>query len=78
MQKVLRGEHPGRPKGVWFTDDLWGMLELCWATQPKSRPSIEAMLEYFMQASKDWKPCSPLADEDDVETDEDADMNGVP
>ena len=64
--KVIKGEHPGRPKGVegaWFTDDLWGMLELCWATQPTSRPSAEAMLECFIQVSRVWK----LVDEIDEE-----------
>jgi len=48
MRKVTEGEHPERPEGVegtWFTDDLWQTLNLCWATQPKSRPSIAAVLE---------------------------------
>ena len=62
VQKVLSGEHPGRPKGVGFTDDLWEILGLCWDTRPKSRPSIEAVLECFIQASKDWNPLSPAGD----------------
>jgi len=48
MRKVLDGERPKRPQGeegVWFTDDLWKMTELCWVARPESRPSIEAVLE---------------------------------
>ena len=62
VQKVLSGEHPGRPKEAWFTDDLWGVLELCWEIQPESRPSIGAVLECFVQASRGWKPPSPSVD----------------
>ena len=32
IRKVTEGERPGRPRGAqaaWFTDGLWGMLELC-------------------------------------------------
>ena len=47
MQKVLDGKHPGRPRGaeaVWFTGDLWGMLEQCWSWQKKDRPTAEDVL----------------------------------
>jgi len=73
MRKVVDGERPERPEGVqglWFTDDLWGMLDRCWVTQPKSRPSIEAVFECLDQVSKAWKPPSQQVDED-VEPDED-------
>ena len=65
-QKVIEGERPGRPegaKGVWFTDDLWGTLTLCWAAQPESRPNIEAVLECLQRVSGDWKPPPPQVDE---------------
>jgi len=48
MRKVLDGERPERPQGeggAWFTDELWEMIELCWAGRPRSRPSIEAVFE---------------------------------
>ena len=54
MRKVTEGHRPGRPegkKGVWFTDDLWGVLELCWEAQCESRPSIETVLECLGRAS---------------------------
>ena len=40
--KVLEGVRPSRWAG--FTDDLWEMLELCWAPQPNTRPNIEYIL----------------------------------
>lgn len=60
IQKVTDGVHLERPKGMeaWFTDDLWGMLELCQAAQPKSWPSIKALFEYFVRDLKTWKPFS--------------------
>ena len=73
IQKVIGGEHPGRPEGaegVWFTDCLWEMLNLCWSTQPESRPGIEAVLECLGEVSGTWKPPSPHVEED-VEPDED-------
>ncbi|KAF9647762.1 kinase-like protein [Thelephora ganbajun] len=73
MKKVLEGEHPGRPQGaegVWFTDDLWKMLKMCWLPQPKHRPTIEAVFECLKQVSTTWKPLPPRVD-GDVETDTD-------
>jgi len=61
MRKVIEGEHPGRPggpEGAWFTDDLWRMLELCWATRPEGRPSIGAVLECLERGSRTWEPPS--------------------
>ena len=43
--KVTMGERPFRE--VQFTDDLWKMLERCWAPQPNNRPSIEDVLLYL-------------------------------
>jgi serine/threonine protein kinase len=63
MRKVTDGERPVKPEGengVWFTDDLWGMLEQCWAPQSKNRPSIEAVLECLGPISKAWRPPSQI------------------
>ncbi|KAF9646790.1 kinase-like protein [Thelephora ganbajun] len=73
LGKVVEGERPGRldgVKGVWFTDDLWGILEQCWSAQPKDRLTIEAVLEHLGQASTTWQPLPPGV-EDEVETDDD-------
>ena len=40
--KVVRGERPLRR--LKFTNFLWGMLELCWESQPGGRPSAEDVL----------------------------------
>ena len=67
MRKVIDGERPGKPEGpegAWFTDDLWRMLELCWATPPKSRPSIEAVLECLERVSGTWEPPSQQVGKD--------------
>jgi hypothetical protein len=77
MRKVIEGERPERPEGVkgeWFVGDLWETLEMCWAAEPESRPSIQAVFECLEQVPRDWKPSSPQADED-VEVDEDEDYN---
>jgi len=72
MRKIVDGERPGRPKGpegVWFTDDLWGMLELCWATRPESRPSVHAVHKCLERLSGTWEPPSQQgagADGDDL------------
>lgn len=65
MRKVVDGERPERPRGseaVWFTDDLWKMLERCWSSQPKVRPTAEIVLERLEQGSVAWQPLSPDAD----------------
>ena len=43
IAKVLAGERP--PRGAGFTDSLWKMLELCWASRPDNRPGIGAVLQ---------------------------------
>ena len=60
--KILRGDRPGRPQGaeeVWFTDEVWEVLGSCWATRPKSRPSIKDVLQCMEEVSRSWKPPSP-------------------
>ena len=74
IRKVVDGERPARPegaKGVWFADDLWGTMNLCWETQPDSRPNIATVLERLEYGSRAWKPPSPRMEEIVEETDED-------
>ena len=68
MWKVMSGERPDRPEGAegaWFADDLWRMLNLCWDTQPKNRPSVAAVLECLEWVSRDPEPLSSQTDGDD-------------
>ena len=65
LRKVMDGERPQRPEGVEgerFTDDLWQVLNQCWATRPEDRPSSSAVLEYLEWATRD-KKSPPGADE---------------
>jgi len=64
--KIIEGERPGRPRGgeaVWFTDDLWGMLERCWSPQPERRPAVDAVLRCLEQGSMTWQPLRPDSDD---------------
>ena len=63
-KKIVNGERPQRPQGreaVWFTDDLWGMLEQCWSPQPRVRPTAEVILEHLERGSMVWQPLPPAA-----------------
>ena len=67
IQKVLNGERPLRPRGmegVRFTNDLWRMLNQCWAARPENRPSSSAVLECLERVSGDTKLPFLQADED--------------
>jgi len=64
--KVIEGERPGRPQGgegMWFTDDLWEMLERCWSPWPERRPAVDTVLRCLDQGSKAWKPLPPDSDD---------------
>lgn len=71
MRKVIDGEHPERPEGPWFTDDLWSTLKQCWSSKPKERPAINAVLDCLGRHSATRK--SPLGVEGDVGADNDSD-----
>jgi hypothetical protein len=56
---VFGGRRPGRPEGsegVWFTNELWAMLERCWAHQPNDRPGAEGVLQCLEEVSMVWTP----------------------
>ena len=55
--KVLEGERP--PRGVGFAGGLWKMLEQCWSSQPKNRPSIEDVLHCLEVPSNLLEPPPP-------------------
>ena len=66
MRKVVEGERPGRPEGeeeVWFTEDLWEMLEQCWLPQPEGRPAIDTVLQRLRWGSTTWQPLPPRSDD---------------
>ena len=61
VAKIIRGERPGRPRGVigrWFTNDVWGVLESCWKHTPRDRPMIGNVLQCLEDVSRTWIPTS--------------------
>ena len=60
--RIHEGERPMRPRGeggMWFTDDLWSILERCWKASPCDRPSIKEVFQCLEEVSKSWTPLSP-------------------
>jgi len=60
--KVIKGVRPERPQGaegVWFTDDVWEVLERCWTPQPGDRPGVEDVLQCLERVSMSLMPPSP-------------------
>lgn len=60
-QKILEGERPRRPQGTqgaWFTDGLWGILELCWKPRPTDRPTPNTVLLGLRDAARHPRPCA--------------------
>jgi serine/threonine protein kinase len=43
--KVIQGKRP--PRGPKFRKDLWMMLEQCWESQPRNRPSVGDVLRFL-------------------------------
>jgi len=64
-----RPQRPGEPTGAWFTDGLWNMLGLCWATEPQRRPGIGGVRECLERIASTWKPLRLQVNEN-VEKDE--------
>jgi len=74
MRKFVEGERPERSEGaegVWFTDDLWALLDLCWSAQPNKRPTIDTVFECLGCISTAWQPLPSSADGHDIRMDED-------
>ena len=57
--RVLEGKRPKRPqgaKGVWFNDDIWNVLELCWRPTPGDRLKAADVLLFLEEVSRSWSP----------------------
>ena len=67
---VLSGERPEKPRGdagKHFTDEIWGILELCWSQQPSGRPNAKHLLTRLDGKSSLWPP-SEIGDDEDTDT----------
>ena len=60
--KVLSGEHT--PRGVGFTEGMWELLELCWASQPNDRPTVEDCLQRLEMELPSPRPGVEVKEED--------------
>ena len=59
ISKVSGGGRPKRPRGaegVWFTGDIWSVLECCWKPNPGDRPNVADVLRCLGRVSKSWTP----------------------
>jgi len=57
--EILCGERPEKPQGAEgerFTDDIWGMLELCWKPQPGDRPSPNTVFQCLQGVTPSSRP----------------------
>jgi len=70
VARVLKGERPKRPVDrMWFTDEIWGVLERCWKPTPGDRPRVKDVLQCLNNASMSWTPPSSRTVTDSPATD---------
>jgi len=80
QRMIVDGVRPERPGGVqesWFTNDLWGMLNRCWAAQSESRPGIGIVFQHLEQISATWRPLPYQAEEDQEEDEDGWDLTAI-
>ena len=54
---VLSGERPSRPsnsESLGITNEIWNLLEICWAKDAASRPTANHVVRCLKGAVKDW------------------------
>ncbi len=46
IRALMSGVQPKRPTEQieWLTDGMWALMQRCWAKEPGSRPTMEAMV----------------------------------
>ena len=62
VAKIVKGRRPAKPQGaegMWFTDDVRGILEWCWRPIPGDRPGIRDVLQCLETVSRTWTSPSP-------------------
>ena len=59
MLATLRGDRPGKPPGaesLGFSNELWGLVQLCWNELPSNRPTAQQLLDCISPSSLSWNP----------------------
>ena len=63
MSEVMSGARPPRPTHPDFTEELWSLMQRCWAHEPHLRPGTSEALEILFNVSVSfyfWATrCSP-------------------
>ena len=48
---TMEGERPPRPVHPVFTEELWKLMQRCWAHSPSSRPEVSEALGILLTLS---------------------------
>ena len=56
IRKIIEGECPERPPGVWFTDGVWEILERCWKRETCERINAESVLSCLERTPPPLRP----------------------
>jgi hypothetical protein len=54
---IMNGVRPKKPegaKGLGFSNELWGTVELCWREDRNARPVVEDILSSLKDATAFW------------------------
>jgi serine/threonine protein kinase len=43
---ISKKQSPNRPDGI--PDDVWGLMNRCWVTEPELRPSMDQVHRFFL------------------------------
>jgi serine/threonine protein kinase len=58
--RITKGVRPQRPEGVDLSDDVWGLVQHCWAQVPGERPIIDDVIKTWEQMIGDSRWVSSL------------------
>ena len=56
---LVRGKRPEKPPhadSLGFSDNLWGLVQLCWSPDRSSRPAARELLLQLSLDSPNWDP----------------------
>lgn len=42
---IIKGKRQKRTEARGLTNDVWALIERCWAQDPKARPTIDVVIE---------------------------------
>ena len=57
IHAIMNGERPQKPEAaesLGFTDELWGIVELCWSADAGLRPDARTVLSHLNHATWSW------------------------